>query len=142
MSYTFGERSVDRCLFREGWYRNVKKRTAFLLLLILLLSCTLLSGCSRGKVDLSDSKYVGTWTATDLSLGEDAEEAEGEYTMVLGPDGNGKITGGGEEIEFPWKPIDQGFRGGGDLQAKFIDDGNGGVVTTVLGVDLRFVKVE
>jgi len=119
----------------------VKNKSALLLCLTLILSLTLLSACSRGNVDLSDSKYVGSWTAVDQSL-EDAAEGEGVYTMVLEPDGTGKITGGGEEVEFPWKPIDQGFRGGGDLQAKFIDDGNGGVVTTVLGVDLHFVKDE
>ena len=122
----------------------MKKRILSLLTAILVMSALVLTACGGGgnkEVDLSDSKYVGTWKAAGISLGGETENLDDEWIMTLKEDGTGTLTGTGEEenSEFTWQPTDGGFKTKGDLKVAFKDDGDK-IKTNILGVDLTFEK--
>lgn len=121
----------------------MKKKLVFLLSLIIVLSVPMLSACggSSGSEDLSDSKYVGTWKAESMSLGDDSGDFENEYLLVVNGDGTGQMTGGDEVAEFTWSPVENGFKTKGGVKTTFKDE-DGGIVTKIIGVELHFVKAD
>ncbi len=121
----------------------MKKKTVLILGLILVLSFTMLTACGGGgsSEDLSDSKYVGTWKAANMSLGEETGEFEDEVLLIVNPDGTGQMTQGDEVSEFKWTPKDDGFKVTGDVKTTFKDE-EGGIVAKVIGVELHFVKAD
>lgn len=120
----------------------MKKKAALILSLIVVFSFTMLAACGGGGAggeDLSDSKYVGTWRADSMSLGEESDEISDEYILVVNGDGTGHLDGSGEVSEFTWKPGDDGFKTKGDVKMTFKDE-DGGIYGKILGVELHFVK--
>ena len=124
----------------------MKKITAIVLSTIMVLSALSLASCGGGgsDADLSDSRYVGTWTTKGIEIGEDSEELEGEWLLVLNEDGTGTLSGSleGEEedpSEFTWKLVDGGFKCSGDVKATFKDVGDN-IKTKIIGVELVFEK--
>ena len=62
----------------------MKKITAILSCLLILVSCVALAGC--GKQDLTNSKYLGTWVADKTTFQDEETPAdevfEGGWTTV------------------------------------------------------------
>lgn len=123
----------------------MKKRIAVLTGLMMVL-CFTFAACGKSDVDLSDSKYVGTWVATSMSVaGEDQGDLEGGvFKLNLVGDGTGtyvsKEAGGEEEVSnITWELTDDGFKTKGDTKLKFKDDGDG-IKANIMGVDLHFVR--
>ena len=62
-------------------------------------ACSRGGGSSSGNADLSDSRYVGTWRAGELTLGGEADELKGgEWTITLNGDGTGGVYDSGNYI--------------------------------------------
>lgn len=122
----------------------MKKKIAVLISFMMVLTFAL-AACGGGNADLSDSKYLGEWKADSLSLGEETGNVDGgEYTLTLNDDGTGTFVsiedGGAEETsDITWSLTSDGFKTEGDAKMKFTDDGDG-IKTTILGVDLHFVR--
>ncbi|MBR0382454.1 MAG: hypothetical protein IJH71_08465 [Eubacterium sp.] len=119
----------------------MKRLISISLIALLIMSAFVLTSCGSkdSDVDLSDSKYLGTWKAKGISAGDESEELEEEYIMTLKEDGTGTLSGEDETSEFTWKPVDGGFKTKGDLKVKFVDDGDN-IKTKILGVDLVFER--
>lgn len=107
--------------------------------MFLMIGLTACGSSSGGDADYSDSKYVGSWVGTDISLADESEDFGGDYTLTLNADGTGTFDGEGETSSFTWEPTDEGFKTDGDLKTKFTDDGDG-IKTSILGVALHFVR--
>ena len=118
----------------------MKKKLVILISLAMVLTFAL-AACGGGGEDLSDSKYVGTWKAESMSLGEDSENFEGEYILTVNGDGTGTFSGEDDVSNFTWKPTSDGFKTNGDTKLKFKDDGDG-IVAKIIGVELHFSRVE
>ena len=108
--------------------------TAMAVSMFLLVSC---GGAS--EEDLSDSKYVGTWKISKLSLADESEDFDEEWTLEINGDGTGKSVSEDETVEFTWKPTDDGFKTKGDLKMTFKDDGDK-IAGDMFGVKLIFEK--
>ena len=117
----------------------MKKVLLFALVAVMALSTFALVGCGGGDSDVSGSKYVGTWKALGMSLGDESEAIDDEWILTLNDDGTGTITGEGETSEFTWELTDEGFKTDGDMKLKFKDDGDN-IVAKVIGVKLTFEK--
>lgn len=124
----------------------MKKTLIVLTVAMAAMLCILLAGCGGGGDDLSDSKYVGTWKAVSMSLGDEEEAfAEGEeYILTINGDGTGTFEGLDDEgnpstTEFTWEPSSEGFKTKGDMKMKFKDDGEQ-IHAKILGVNLNFEK--
>ncbi|MDO4803979.1 MAG: hypothetical protein Q4A32_04070 [Lachnospiraceae bacterium] len=122
----------------------MKKLFSIALAAILVFSALALTACggNSGKdesADLSDSKYVGTWTNTGLTLGEESGELDTEFTLILNDDGTGQLVSDEEPGEFTWELTDNGFKTKGDMKLTFTDDGDN-IKTKILGADLTFEK--
>ena len=65
----------------------MKKILSIALVTILVFSALALTACGgssgSGKTDLSDSKYVGTWTNTGISMGTESGKLDVEFTLVI-----------------------------------------------------------
>lgn len=106
----------------------------------MILSALVLTACGGGSnEDLSDSKYVGTWIASTVALGDDAGDLDGEYLLVINGDGTGVFSGEDSTEEFTWSPTSDGFKTKGDLKLTFKDDGDN-IAVKFLGVSLIFEK--
>ena len=116
----------------------MKKSIAIVLCLVIVFSCLSLTACG-GKKDLSDSKYVGTWKATYLSLKDETGELEEDTYLILNPDGTAEFVSDDEVSTCNWQETKNGFKLTGDTKLKFTDDGDG-IVTTILGVGLHFER--
>ena len=124
----------------------MKKYVSIILAALLVLSTLLLTACGGGSSDTEDlknSRYVGTWTAKGIAIGDDSENLDDEFLMVLNEDGTGTLSGsteGEDEVsEFTWKLVDGGFKCSGDVKTTFKDDGDN-IKTKIIGVDLVFEK--
>ena len=117
------------------------KKTLILLLSVVMVLTFALAACGGGSEDLSDSKYVGTWKAQSMSLGDESEDFEGEYILTVNGDGTGTFSGEDEVNEFTWHLTSDGFKTKGDTKLTFKDEGDG-IVTKLIGVELHFVRVE
>ena len=124
----------------------MKKLLSIALVAVLVISTLALTACGGsnsggGNADLSDSKYVGTWKNTGISLGEESGELDSEFTLILKGDGTGELVSEDESGAFTWELADNGFKTKGDMKLTFTDDGDN-IKTKLLGVDLTFEKQE
>ena len=120
----------------------MKRKIAILLVLLMTVSALAFTACGGGgssSDDLSESKYVGTWKADAVTVGDESENVADEYLLIVNGDGTGELTGEGETSSFTWEPIDGGFKTAGDVKAKFKEDGDN-IVVNMLGIKLIFVK--
>lgn len=117
----------------------MKKRLAILLSLAMVLTFAL-AACGGSGDDLSDSKYVGSWKASAVTLGEESGELEGDYILTLNGDGTGTFASEDDVSEFTWQLTSDGFKTKGDIKLKCKDDGDG-IYTDFLGVSLHFERV-
>lgn len=104
----------------------MRKSISILLAVMLVISTLALTACGGGnkEVDLSDSKYIGTWKTSGISIGDDSEALEEEYVLEIKEDGTGTLGSGDEVSEFTWSPVKGGFKTKGDVNATFKDDGD------------------
>ena len=123
---------------------QMKKALGLLLCIALIICSAALVGCGGGSSDgsgkdLSDSKYVGTWKAVSMSIGDDEEPYEDTCIMTLKDDGTGTLESDDETSEFTWELTDGGFKTKGDMKMKFTD--NGDLISgKILGANLNFEK--
>ena len=118
----------------------MKKRITMLLCIFLMFSCVILPACGTGgKMDLSDSKYVGTWKAVNMTLRDEVGEFETEHYLTLNADGTAAFTSADEVSNCTWAETSNGFRLKGDSKMSFTDDGEG-IKCSLLGVELHFEK--
>ncbi len=130
-------------IFKEGC--NMKKKLAILLSVAMVLTFAL-AACGGGNEDLSDSKYLGSWTADSMSFAGEEGDLDGNvWILALNDDGTGTFTGieadGTEDVsDFTWSQTNGGFKTKGDVNLDFKEDGDD-IVTKFMGVELRF-KIE
>ena len=117
----------------------MKKLVAIALAAVMVLAALSLTACGGGESDYSDSPYVGTWKALDMSLGDESEAIEEDWELVLNEDGTGTLSADEEVSEFTWEPTDEGFKTKGDVKLKFKDKGDT-IVASIFGVKLAFEK--
>ena len=119
----------------------MKRYISIALISIMILSALAFTACGGGgsDADLSDSKYVGTWKAQSINVGDDSSEIEDKYLLIINADGTGTMTGDDGLNEFTWTPIDGGFKTKGDMKVTFKDDGDN-IKARILIADLVFVK--
>ena len=137
----------------------MKKCVLFPVLALLIMAALVLSACggssdnnsssgsessTKSTADYSDSKYVGTWKALDMSLGDESEAIDDDWILTLNADGTGVLAADDDDDDeepasFTWEPVDGGFKTGGDVKLTFKDDGDN-IKTNILGVDLTFAK--
>ena len=130
-------------LYKKKEEHEMKKILSIALVTILVFSALALTACggSSGgsKEDLSNSKYVGTWKNTGISMGTESGQLDVEFTLVIKGDGTGELVSEGETSSFTWKPTDKGFKTDGDMKLDFTDDGDK-IKAKIIGVDLTFEK--
>ena len=85
-----------------------KKLLAVMSVLVLLLAFT-----ACGGKDMSDSPYLGTWTATTAEMSGFEMSVEsilgGEFTFTLEDDGNCTMSIAGEEDSGSWDETEDGI---------------------------------
>ena len=109
----------------------MKKKIAILISLAMVLIFALAACGGGGGEDLSDSKYVGSWVAKSLSIGDESGDIgdEGVFTLTLNGDGTGTFVSveadGTEEVSnITWSLTSDGFKTSGDMKMTFKDDGD------------------
>lgn len=123
---------------------TMKKKLAVLTGLMIVL-CFTFAACGGRKADYSDSKYLGEWKATSMSVGDTSGGIEGAvWNLTLNEDGTGTFVSteadGKENVsKIKWQPADDGFKTSGDMKLKFTDDGDG-IKASVMGVELHFSR--
>ena len=123
----------------------MKKKTAVLAGLMMVM-CFAFAACGGSKQDLSDSKYLGEWQASSMSVGDTSGGIEGGvWTLTLNEDGTGTFVSteadGKEEVsKIKWQQTDDGFKTSGDTRLTFKDDGDG-IKTSIMGVELHFSRL-
>ena len=118
----------------------MRKIISLVLIAAMALSAVMLVSCGGGKskdVDLSDSKYVGTWKISTIALGEDSENFDENWTLEIKGDGTGVSLADGEEGSFTWEPTDNGFKTDGDVKLTFTDEGDQ-IAGDLFGIKLVF----
>ena len=124
----------------------MKKKIAIMISFMMILTFAL-AACGGGDTDVSGSKYVGTWQAESVSLGEDSGDLDGGvFTLTLNDDGTGSFDsiaddGTEEHSDVTWVLTSDGFKTKGDTKMKFTDDGDG-IKTKILGAELHFTRVD
>lgn len=116
----------------------MKKIGLFVLICAVALA---LGACGGNSADTTDSKYVGTWKVDTISFQDTSEAFDTEWTLVINEDGTGQTMSEGETADFTWTPTDKGFKTKGGIKTDFVDDGDA-IMTKIIGVELRFNKVE
>jgi major membrane immunogen (membrane-anchored lipoprotein) len=123
----------------------MKRNIALTLALVMILS-TLLAACGgsssssgSSSTDLSDSKYVGTWKATTMSLKDETESIDFEWTITLNADGTGEYVSEDGPTSITWELTDDGFKTKGDAKLTFTDDGDN-IKAKVSITEVVFVK--
>lgn len=119
----------------------MKKNISTILIVLVILSALLLASCSKKeeKVDLSNSKYVGSWKVTTLALKDKSEEFGASYVLTLNGDGTGQFVDDENISHITWELTKDGFRTKGDTKLRFTDDGDN-IKTNIIGVDLIFER--
>lgn len=121
----------------------MKRLTFIAVASIMILSAFVFVACgdsgSSESADLSDSKYVGTWKAISMSIGDESDPPDSDWILTINGDGTGSLASEEESGDFTWEPIDGGFQTTGDTKMKFKDDGDH-IVAKVIGVKLTFEK--
>ena len=133
--------AMELLVVKIGGYHKMKRYISIALISIMILSALAFTACGGGgsDADLSDSKYVGTWKAQSINVGDDSSEIEDKYLLIINADGTGTMTGDDGLNEFTWTPIDGGFKTKGDMKVTFKDDGDN-IKARILIADLVFVK--
>ena len=133
--------AMELLVVKIGGYHKMKRYISIALISIMILSALAFTACGGGgsDADLSDSKYVGTWKAQSINVGDDSGEIEDKYLLIINADGTGTMTGDDGLNEFTWTPIDGGFKTKGDMKVTFKDDGDN-IKARILIADLVFVK--
>lgn len=138
MAYT----AMVESLFYQRRMAKMKKIISLVLITVMAVSILALVSCGGGeKEDLSDSKYVGTWKISKMSLADESEDFDEDWTLEIKGDGTGKSISKEETNDFTWKPIDGGFKTKGDVKMTFKDDGDN-IAGSLFGVKLIFERVE
>lgn len=119
----------------------MKRLTLLTVLSMIILTAVLFVACgsSSETADYSDSPYVGTWKAISLSLEDESESLDEDWTLVINADGTGTLDDGEEAGDFTWEPTDDGFKTKGDTKMKFKEEGEY-ITTKIIGVKLTFEK--
>ena len=125
----------------------MKKRIITALCLLLAVSCFVLVGCgsssssnSSGEPqDLTNSKYLGTWKAVSLAMGDKSGTFDQEMLLVLNADGTAMFTSEGENDACKWQETSDGIKLTDGVSMEFKADGDA-MTTNVLGAELRFEK--
>ena len=120
----------------------MKRITAILACLLVLVSCVALAGC--GKQDLTNSKYLGTWVADKTRIMNDEANAddvfEGGWTIKLNPDGTAVVTSKEQISNCTWSETSKGVKFKGDMKVKAVAEGED-LVIKMLGMRIYFVKL-
>ena len=122
----------------------MKKRISILVAVMMILSMLALASCgssSQKPADYSDSKYVGVWKCSGLSLGDEKGELEDEWLLTVNKDGTGTLASANDSSSFNWSPANGGFKTTGDVKTTFKDAGDN-IETKIIGVTLSFEKQE
>ena len=141
-TYNYYGRSQESHRVRE--VRKMKMKTAVLAGLM-MIACFAFAACGGSKADYSDSRYLGEWKATSMTVGDTSGGIDGGvWTLTLNEDGTGTFvateTDGKEEVsKIKWQPTDGGFKTSGDMKLEFTDDGDG-IKANIMGVDLHFAR--
>ena len=123
----------------------MKKTAVLLLCLALAVSCLALTACggSSAPQDLSQSKYVGTWKAVDVSMGDKKETSEEVFsegfTFELRGDGTATVTPADGDGACTWKETGSGIKTDGAMKLT-LKDKDGGLDASILGVHVFFEK--
>ena len=117
----------------------MKRIISLAVVALLIVSVLALAACGSDNTDLSDSKYVGTWEATDVTLDEEAEALGDEWILTLNGDGTGQFKSDEETSDTTWSLTDEGFKTKGDVKLTFVDDGDN-IKAKIMGVGLVFEK--
>ena len=124
----------------------MKKRIITALCLLMAVSCFVLVGCgssssssSSAPQDLTNSKYLGTWKAVSLTMGDKSGAIDQEMLLVLNADGTAAFTSENETDECKWQETSDGIKLTDGVSMEFKADGDA-LITSVFGTDLRFEK--
>ena len=121
----------------------MKKIIALLSCLLILVSCAALAGC--GQQDLTNSKYLGTWVATKISIANEESPIEdtipGGMTMKLNPDGTAVVSNKQDgDSNCTWSETSKGIKLKGDMKTSLIAEGEE-LQMKVVGSRIHFVKM-
>lgn len=123
----------------------MKKKLAIIIGMMMVMAFTFAACGGKSDVDLSDSKYVGTWEAGTITAGDVSNDlGGGVYNLTLNGDGTGsfysKSPEGEEETDdITWVLTDDGFKTKGGTELTFTDDGDG-IKTSIFGAELHFTR--
>ncbi len=106
---------------------------------LMILSALLLAACGGSNGDVAGSRYVGTWKATTMSIGDKSAAVEDEWILELKDDGTGTFSSSDDTSKLTWALVNGGFKTKGDMKATFKDDGEN-IKAKVIGVNLVFEK--
>lgn len=116
----------------------MRKKSLIVMLVIMALAVVTLTSCGS-KGDQADSKYVGTWKITNISMGDESDSFDKNWTITLNADGTGVTESEGVKEDLTWELTDGGFKTKGGIKATFKDDGDN-ITTKILGATLTFEK--
>lgn len=123
----------------------MKKRFITALCLLMAVTCFVLAGCgsssssSAEPQDLTNSKYLGTWKAVSLAMGDKNGTFDQEILLALNADGTAVFTSEGENDACKWQETSDGIKLTDGVSMEFKADGDA-MTTNVLGAELRFEK--
>ena len=118
----------------------MKRMLSIGIVVVMILSTLALTACGGGKGgNVAESRYVGTWKALSMSLGETSENLDNDWTLTLNADGTGTLASAEEATDFTWELTDKGFKTQGGMKMTFTDDGDN-IKSKIIGVDLTFEK--
>lgn len=120
----------------------MKRMISVLLFAVIAVSAFALTSCGGSgdsSAELANSKYIGSWKATSMSLKDASEAFDDEWILTLNADGTGQFVSKEGPTDITWELTDNGFKTKGDTKLKFTDDGDN-IKTKLLGVDMIFEK--
>ena len=122
----------------------MRKTIAVLCSLVLAVTCVLLVGCGGGNADVSESKYIGTWKATSLTVASESMDMDeilgGEWTIELRGDGTAVVITPDETLEATWSETSNGVKVKGDDINLSLKETDENLVGEVIGVGIIFER--